>query len=71
VPRDRLGNAWDRLRTLGRGDASLEAGADGYILKEAAPEEFFEAIHSVLQAVAPGFEFKGFELAPKDWSPAD
>jgi predicted cupin superfamily sugar epimerase len=21
--------------------------------------------------VAPGFEFKGFELAPKDWSPAD
>ena len=29
--------------------ACLEAGADGYILKEAAPEEFFEAIHSVLQ----------------------
>ena len=21
--------------------------------------------------VTPGFEFKGFELAPKDWSPAD
>jgi predicted cupin superfamily sugar epimerase len=21
--------------------------------------------------VAPGFEFRGFELAPKDWSPAD
>ena len=29
--------------------ACLEAGADGYILKEATPEEFFEAIHSVLQ----------------------
>jgi DNA-binding NarL/FixJ family response regulator len=29
--------------------ASLEAGADGYLLKEATPEEFFEAIHSVLQ----------------------
>jgi DNA-binding NarL/FixJ family response regulator len=29
--------------------ASLEAGADGYILKDAGPEEFFEAIHSVLQ----------------------
>jgi DNA-binding NarL/FixJ family response regulator len=29
--------------------ASLEAGADGYILKEATPEEFFDAIHSVLQ----------------------
>jgi DNA-binding NarL/FixJ family response regulator len=30
-------------------DASLAAGADGYILKDATPEEFFEAIHSVLQ----------------------
>ena len=29
--------------------ASLDAGADGYLLKEATPEEFFEAIHSVLQ----------------------
>ncbi len=29
--------------------ASMDAGADGYILKEAAPEEFFEAIHSILQ----------------------
>jgi len=29
--------------------ASLKAGADGYILKEAAPEEFFAAIHTVLQ----------------------
>ena len=29
--------------------ASMEAGADGYLLKEAAPEHFFEAIHDVLQ----------------------
>lgn len=29
--------------------SSLEAGADGYILKEATPEEFLEAIYSVLQ----------------------
>lgn len=29
--------------------ASLEAGADGYVLKETEPEEFFTAIHSVLQ----------------------
>jgi DNA-binding NarL/FixJ family response regulator len=29
--------------------ASLDAGADGYLLKEATPEELFEAIHSVLQ----------------------
>ena len=29
--------------------ASLDAGADGYLLKEATPEEFYEAIHSVLQ----------------------
>jgi len=29
--------------------ASMEAGADGYVLKEAAPEHFFEAIHDVLQ----------------------
>jgi len=29
--------------------ASLEAGADGYVLKETEPEEFFAAIHSVLQ----------------------
>jgi DNA-binding NarL/FixJ family response regulator len=29
--------------------ASLKAGADGYILKETESEEFFAAIHSVLQ----------------------
>jgi len=29
--------------------ASLKAGADGYILKETEPEEFFAAIHSVLR----------------------
>jgi len=29
--------------------ASLEAGADGYVLKEAEPEELFTAIHSVLE----------------------
>jgi DNA-binding NarL/FixJ family response regulator len=29
--------------------SSLEAGADGYILKEATPEELLEAIRSVLQ----------------------
>lgn len=29
--------------------ASMDAGADGYILKEAAPEDFFEAIHGILQ----------------------
>jgi DNA-binding NarL/FixJ family response regulator len=29
--------------------ASLKAGADGYVLKETEPEEFFAAIHSVLQ----------------------
>jgi DNA-binding NarL/FixJ family response regulator len=29
--------------------ASLKAGADGYIAKDAAPEEFFQAIHSVLE----------------------
>jgi DNA-binding NarL/FixJ family response regulator len=29
--------------------ASLDAGADGYILKEAEPEELFAAIHSVLR----------------------
>ena len=29
--------------------ASLAAGADGYILKDATPEQFFEAIRSVLQ----------------------
>ena len=29
--------------------ASLEAGADGYILKATGPEEFFSAIYSVLQ----------------------
>ena len=29
--------------------ASLNAGADGYIVKEAAPEELLAAIHTVLQ----------------------
>ena len=29
--------------------ASLDAGADGYIVKEAAPEELLAAIHSVLE----------------------
>ena len=29
--------------------ASLEAGADGYILKDAGPEALLDAIHSVLQ----------------------
>ena len=29
--------------------AALTAGADGYILKETEPEEFFAAIHSVLR----------------------
>jgi DNA-binding NarL/FixJ family response regulator len=32
--------------------ASLDAGADGYILKETEPEELFAAIHSVLQGKA-------------------
>ena len=62
------------------GQRSVKLGVDlatGEVPQAIVPAHAWQAARSLGDwtlvgcTVTPGFEFKGFELAPKDWSPAD